>query len=273
MALKPLTVSVSVVIVCHNAIAYIREALASVEAQTHQPLEVVVVDDGSSDGTPAAVARHRGKVPLRLIRFRRNQGPAKARRRGVRAARGHWIAFLDADDVWYPQKLEKQVAAVRSGMEFVYSDIDAAANDGRLIKRQALAGTYNSVYADYFRARNWPLPFFPLTSTVLVRRRLLLSLGSFDPNFRYICDDPDMWFRAMRRVGPRRVMCLTDALAMRRNHSGQIHVPMPGRRPWEVTSSMQPLLARGANLDPVGREKLLDFVYLMHFKNREVLFS
>ncbi len=263
----------SVVMVCYNGRSYIGEALASVEAQTHRPLEVLVVDDGSTDGTPDLVAGRRWKIPVRLIRFPRNRGPAQARRRGVRAARGPWIAFLDADDVWRPHKLEKQMAAAAAGVRFIYSDVDVVDRDGRLLKRRALAGSYITLYGEYFRSRGWPLPFYPLTSTVVARRDLILSLGSFDAGFRYICDDADMWFRCLKRLGERGVRCLPEALAKRRKHGSQIHVPVPGRPRWEVATGVHSLVARRGKLDPVEREKLLDMLYINSIKHRHILLS
>jgi glycosyltransferase involved in cell wall biosynthesis len=92
---------VAVVIPAYNAGQFIGEALDSVSAQTARPSEVIVVDDGSTDRT-AAVARSRGVTLL----TQPNRGVAAARNLAIRATGQHWIAFLDADDVWEPGKLE-----------------------------------------------------------------------------------------------------------------------------------------------------------------------
>jgi glycosyltransferase involved in cell wall biosynthesis len=97
---------VSVVIPAYDAGRFVAKAVATALAQTRAPLEVLVVDDGSRDDT-AAVARAAGATVL----SQRNAGPGAARNAGVRAAQGSWIAFLDADDAWHPEKLERQWAA------------------------------------------------------------------------------------------------------------------------------------------------------------------
>jgi glycosyltransferase involved in cell wall biosynthesis len=99
--------AVSVVIPCYNGAAFLRETLASVLAQTQPVLEVIVVDDGSTDDS-AGIAALFGP-PVRVLR-QPNQGESVARNRGVREARGDWIAFLDADDAWLPRRIEAQFA-------------------------------------------------------------------------------------------------------------------------------------------------------------------
>jgi len=103
------THTVSVVIPCYNAAPFLGETLESALAQTHSPLEVIVIDDGSTDDS-AAIAESFGP-PVRVIR-QENQGESVARNRGMDEARGEWIALLDADDVWKPQKLERQTATL-----------------------------------------------------------------------------------------------------------------------------------------------------------------
>lgn len=103
---------VSVIIPCFNAASYVGSAIRSVLAQTCPPVEVIVVDDCSTDNTCAVVAEVAARAPsVRLIELAENSGtPARPRNIGVQQARGEWIAFLDADDLWHPQKLELQMA-------------------------------------------------------------------------------------------------------------------------------------------------------------------
>src|SRR5262245_10450327 len=115
--------SISVVIAVYNGEAMIGDAVASVLAQTLPPAEVIVVDDGSSDGTPAVVDRiAAGEPRVRRLRQDPNQGQAAALNRGVAEARGAYLAFLDADDVWRPDKLARQAALLdaRPELEVVY---------------------------------------------------------------------------------------------------------------------------------------------------------
>jgi glycosyltransferase involved in cell wall biosynthesis len=102
---------VSCIVPVFNGERYLREALDSLFAQTYRPIEVIVVDDGSTDGTPAVVAAYADRVRA----FQQaNAGPAAARNRGVREARGDLIAFLDADDLWHASKAGRQVACLEA---------------------------------------------------------------------------------------------------------------------------------------------------------------
>jgi glycosyltransferase involved in cell wall biosynthesis len=110
---------VSVVIPCYNSEAYLRETIDSAVNQTHPPREVIVVDDGSTDGS-ASVAEAYGD-PVRVIR-QENQRQAAARNRGIEEARGDFVAFLDADDLWHPEKLERQLPCFEPGVVCVHNN-------------------------------------------------------------------------------------------------------------------------------------------------------
>jgi glycosyltransferase involved in cell wall biosynthesis len=104
---------VSVIIPAFNAVTNIRQTLDSVRAQTYQNFEAIVIDDGSSDGTSAVVEEFvKRDSRFRLVR-QENRGVGDARNAGIRKARGKYIAPLDADDLWFPEKLEKQVARMK----------------------------------------------------------------------------------------------------------------------------------------------------------------
>ena len=105
---KPL---VSVIIPAYNSADFIDEALKSVFDQTYKDLEIIVVDDGSTDDTRAVLEKYGDRVNYH---YQDNNGPASARNRGIKLARGKYIAFLDADDLWLPTKLEKQVALFKN---------------------------------------------------------------------------------------------------------------------------------------------------------------
>lgn len=101
---------VSAIIPCYNAEATIARALRSVQAQTLEDWEAIVVDDGSHDGTEAAVTPFLDDPRIRYLRQPRNAGAGPARNAGLDAALGRWVAFLDADDEWHPPKLARQTA-------------------------------------------------------------------------------------------------------------------------------------------------------------------
>src|SRR4051812_3407097 len=101
--------TISVVIPAYNSMDHIAEAIRSALNQTYVPLEVIVVDDGSTDGTGAFVQREFADCPKVKYLLRKNGGPSAARNTGIAAAVGDWIAFLDSDDTWILNKLELQV--------------------------------------------------------------------------------------------------------------------------------------------------------------------
>src|ERR1700728_3850120 len=126
---------VSVVIPTYNRAATIGRTLDSVVRQTHRPLEIIVVDDGSSDDTLRAVDRQGCTVPLTVLALGDNQGAAAARNQGIALARGDFVAFLDSDDEWQPDKIAKQLAALdAAGLEYgaSYTGIASYAEDGTL---------------------------------------------------------------------------------------------------------------------------------------------
>jgi len=132
--------TVSVVIPCYNAAPFLQETLDSVLGQTVPPLEVIVVDDGSTDDS-GAIAQSYGP-PVRVIR-QENRGESVARNRGIDEAQGEWVALLDADDRWLPRKLERQLAVVRekeNGVVCVYSDF----------------AVFGSVRRQVIKCRMWP---------------------------------------------------------------------------------------------------------------------
>ncbi len=173
---------VSVVIPAHNAARWIDETLCSVRRQTHRRLEIVVVDDGSADATPQIVRRHAAEDPrVRLIR-QANSGVAAARNRGIAEAAGDFVAPIDADDLWRPDMIEKQLAALRRGGEAValayswWARIDA---DSRIV--YATPGpTYAGCVLDHIFGGN----FAGNGSTVLMRKAAVIEAGGYDPSLR-----------------------------------------------------------------------------------------
>jgi glycosyltransferase involved in cell wall biosynthesis len=111
---------VSVVIPCHNGARFLRETLNSVILQTHRPCEIIVVDDGSTDES-VLVAESFG--PAVSIVRQTNQGESVARNHGIERAKGDWVAFLDADDLWEPTKLERQVEAMSPSVIGIHTNV------------------------------------------------------------------------------------------------------------------------------------------------------
>jgi glycosyltransferase involved in cell wall biosynthesis len=194
---------ISVVIPVFNGERFIGDAIESVLTQTFMDFEVIVVDDGSLDQTETVVREFSERVAY----YRQeNRGAGAARNLGVSCARGEWIAFLDADDVWYPQKLAAQLeaAATSPAIAFVYSDMDMTDVYGAILQR-------NFLTAKTTRRRHrkdWnpiSLAFggqpFPYPSTVFLKRELFSQSGGFSPLFRRnYHEDFDLFARIAHRV-------------------------------------------------------------------------
>jgi glycosyltransferase involved in cell wall biosynthesis len=189
-------VEVTVVVPTRNRAAMLRQALRSVAAQRAVDLEAVVVDDGSTDATPAVVIGM-GDRRMRLVRHQRPQGVSAARNRGVAEAGGRWVAFLDDDDVWAPEKLASQLA-VAEREDRAWAVSGAVSVDDRL---RVLAGepplAPERIVADLDRYNSVPAG----ASNVLVRADLLAVTGGFDPRLRHMADW-DLWIRLGRTGMP-----------------------------------------------------------------------
>lgn len=128
---------VSVVMPVYNAAATLRKSIDSVLAQSHAAVELLAVDDGSRDASLQILDDYAARDPrVRALRMPSNGGVAAARNRALDVARGRYIAFLDSDDWWHPQKLERQLAAMRAASAKVsYTAYDRVGEDGRLLSR------------------------------------------------------------------------------------------------------------------------------------------
>lgn len=175
--------SVSVIIPAYNAERFVHEAIESALLQSHPPLEILVIDDGSKDRTAQAVSRY--DAPVRLL-CKPNGGPASARNLGAREARGRWLAFLDADDQWFPRKIERQLACI--------STPDVALVHSKSPSPRAASHLPASHSGNLFMAL-WQYNFI-ITSTVLLDREVFLQHGGFDEDRALIgVEDYNLWLR------------------------------------------------------------------------------
>lgn len=183
-------VKISVIIPAFNAEPYITKAIESCLQQTEPPHEIIVSDDRSTDRTAEVAERYSGRV--RVVRLEKNCGIAVARNRAVQAATGDWLAFLDADDWFFPRKLELQrrciqenpkAALVYSGHRVIHSD--GSDGDDRFVRP-----------AELQLELRYRCPFH--VGSVILRRDALDEVGGFDPDLRR-GEDWDLWLRIADR--------------------------------------------------------------------------
>lgn len=195
---------VSIVLCCHNRRNYLEQTLASVFAQRHPAVEIIVMDDGSTDGTPELMERYASR--LRYYR-QEPQGIAVARTHASRLAHGEYIAYQDDDDLMPPDRIVSLLGALRRFPEAAFATGDFALIDasGKLTGRRWMPAAMEVreppvLLPDGQRAVLWPeVPAVP--HTTLFRRELGERVGWFDPEFRYACSDADFLAR-LGELGP-----------------------------------------------------------------------
>jgi glycosyltransferase involved in cell wall biosynthesis len=180
---------VSVVIPVFNGAPFVAKAVASVRAQTVRDVEVLVVDDGSTDGTQAILADLQQTAGITWFQ-QDHGGPARSRNRGLAEARGEFVALLDCDDIWLPDKLAAQLALMRNHPEVgvVHADFESVDEEGRVLETvQARHSGEPLVQA--FCGGHVALP-----STLLIRRTVLKKVGVLNPDL-YGSEDSDLTIR------------------------------------------------------------------------------
>lgn len=194
---------VTIIALCHNHAPYLREALDSIVAQDYAPLQVWLVDNGSTDGSPAILQAYAQAQPgWHLLLLPTNFGNCRAFNQAFFQSQGEFVVDFATDDVLLPQRLRQQVALFQSlppdyGM--VYSNCELISEDGAslgLYHRPAASGELHPrpasgwVFAEILRR------YFISTPTMLMRRATLLALGGYDEALSY--EDFDFWVRASR---------------------------------------------------------------------------
>lgn len=202
---------VSVVIPVFNGAPFVAKAVASVRAQGHGAVEILVVDDGSTDGTQEVLKRLEQNDDIRWFQ-RSHGGPARSRNYGIAAAQGQFIALLDCDDVWLPGKLAAQLAVMRARPDvgLVHTDFEVRFEDGTVEERVA-ARSSREPMVQAFAGGHVALP-----STLLIRKAVLDQIGSLDPEL-YGSEDSDLTIRLFRVT---KFECINEVLVhkLQRGH-------------------------------------------------------
>ncbi len=200
MTNKNIEVNIDVVIPVYNGQDFIIRALDSIANQTLPPHKIIVVNDGSTDSTSELVSGYatNSKVPIELIN-KKNGGLSSARNAGINASNSDFIAFLDADDEWYPHKLEKQIEVFENttykNLGLVYCDYDVIDSNSKILFKN---------YKAPLDPKNMRGNVFPKLlernqiassgSGVLIKRYVFNKVGLFDENLKF-GEDWDMWLR------------------------------------------------------------------------------
>jgi glycosyltransferase involved in cell wall biosynthesis len=229
---RPATPRLSVVIATYNRAPLLKVAIDSVLSQTYQDYELIVADDGSSDDTAELVSSYaeRGMRGAERIHYfyQKNQGKSVALNNAIAQARGEWIAFLDSDDYWLAEKLERQFAA----LEHFQGRCGACFTDGQFVNNPHMDTTafrfYGRSYEEAFGMLPDPSRLFAETPagvsivTLLCRTELLGKAGGFDPDFCFT-EDYDFIFRLSLVTGfcfVNAPLVIIDRSDAQRRHSG-----------------------------------------------------
>ena len=180
-------INISVVIPTYNRKELLKRSIDSVINQTIKPSEIIIVDDGSNDGTEAMVKKKYDS--LKLIK-QKNKGASAARNSGIKASSGEWICFLDSDDEWKNDKLEKQIIAVanNSDYKFFHSN-EIWIKNGKRINQKKKHKKYGG---DIFKKCLDMCRISP--SSVLIDKSIFEEVGFFNENL-VVCEDYELWLR------------------------------------------------------------------------------
>jgi glycosyltransferase involved in cell wall biosynthesis len=218
--------SISAVVPTYNDVGRLADALEAIGSQTLAPVEIVVADDGSDDGTEELVrelaSRADRTVPLRYVRLSSRSGVVAARNEAIRVATGEWIACCDSDDIWAPTKLERQVEFIRAwqGSQSIalLGTYGYNVNDAKRIIAQVAMGPTSE--EDFTSLRERGEVMFVIHSSALYRRSDCLALGGYSTEYGP-ADDYDFFCRMADRGV---VLNLPEPLVYYRKRAGSVQL-------------------------------------------------
>ncbi|HIK58844.1 MAG: glycosyltransferase family 2 protein [Verrucomicrobiales bacterium] len=202
---------ISIIIPTYNSARYVTEAIESVLNQTYKNFEIIVIDDGSTDNTKEVLHPYLSAGQIQYI-YQKNKGPGAARNTGIKVTKGAYIAFLDSDDSWTKDSLEKRFELIRSSdnIDLVFSDYFYQQADGQEILSLKSKGFLTQfsrfsdqekkgiIFKDYSLEDIIELPFHMWTGTVLVKKTTITGVGSFRNDIN-VGEDTDMWLRLVKK--------------------------------------------------------------------------
>jgi len=182
----------SVIIPVYNRASTLDRCLTSVAQQRYPATEIVAVDDGSSDGSVERLREWQTRFPDMKIDLQTHRGVAAARNNAVRQSSGEWLAFLDSDDEWHPDKLSEFAASIKqnSALDFIFSD--RVAPDGTTRGKKTPDINKEQYESKFFLLADWRVQ----TSALAMKRELYNETGTFNETL-YSCSDFEFWWRAI----------------------------------------------------------------------------
>ncbi|ANU27625.1 glycosyltransferase family 2 protein [Planococcus versutus] len=207
-----LTDKVSVIIPTYNRSELLIKAIGSLKNQSHQNMEIIIIDDFSTDDT-AAVVKEMTDERIIYLQHDTNKGGAAARNTGIRRATGDFIGFLDSDDQWLPEKLEKQLEKFKEqpGIGVVYTGVQVV-NENNLNTRKIIPECRGRILSELFKSN-----CIDTTSSVLVKKKVLDKVNGFDEKLPS-CQDWDLYIRLAQVT---QFDFVKDSMVLFYHHSGE----------------------------------------------------
>ncbi|MCD6162696.1 MAG: glycosyltransferase family 2 protein [candidate division Zixibacteria bacterium] len=204
---------VSVIIPVYNSTGFIDEALQSVFAQTFKDYEIIIINDGSTDNTKQVIEKYSDKI---RYFYQENRGPAAARNNGIKKAKGEYIAFIDSDDIWHPEKLKMQVSILDSNQNIGMVFTENSLFDENGVYESSLGKRKRLMHGNL--AENIFLYSYVATPTVMIRREVFDNIGLFEESIK-MAEDDNMWIRIASNY---RVELIYQSLVSVRDHPNRM---------------------------------------------------
>ena len=253
---------ISVIIPTYNRVFFLKRSIDSVLAQTLQPYEIIIVDDGSSDGTSAMIKKN---YPNLNLIYQDNKGVSAARNIGDKASSGDWVCFLDSDDEWKKNKLSEQYIALEKNdtYSFCHSNEEWIKN-GKKINQKKKHKKYGG---DIFKQCLDMCRVSP--SSVMINKDLLEDIGLFNENL-IICEDYELWLRICSHY---KVLFVDEPLIIKYGgHEGQLSNSCESIEYYRIKALEYLLLTKMTDNKRREAVKMLLFklhIYLNGFKKRD----
>ncbi len=248
--MKTIKPQISVVIPVYNRAQTIKRAIDSVLAQELLPDEIIVVDDGSTDKTPKVLYLYHSEIQ---VVTQKNMGVSAARNRGIAASEAKWVAFLDSDDEWLPDKLQKQLTFLQQHprVRILQTEERWIRNNMRVNAGKKYAKKSGNIFKSCLKT------CIVSPSTVICERSLLDEMGGFDEKLP-VCEDYDLWIRIAAKHP---IPLLPEALTIKYGgHPDQLSLSTPAMDRYRVQSLEK--IFQEEKLSSTQKHELLDELIL-----------